>query len=223
MAKKGTYAVIGIGRFGTSICEELVRLGHDVIAIDNKPEAINSISSIIENAVIMDSTNKSSLEEIDIKSVDHVIIAIGEDERASILTTLILNELGVKKITVKAQSEYHYKVIDKIGATEIIQPEQEAGKRLARRITSKNLSDYIEISSDYSFVEVKVNDLLIGKTLEQLDLRKKYEIHVSAIKRNSKLEILLPTDPILDGDVLLIFGENNSLKKFDVMMSKATK
>ncbi len=220
MAKRGTYAVIGIGRFGTSICEELVRLGHDVIAIDNKPEAINSISNIIENAVILDSTNKSSLEEIDIRSVDHVIIAIGEDERASILTTLILNEIGVKKLTVKAQSEYHYKVIDKIGATAIIQPEQEAGKRLARRITSKNLSDYIEISDDYSFVEVRVNEMLIGKNLQQLDLRKKFEIHVSAIKRNSKLEILLPTDPILEGDVLLIFGENRALKKFDEKMSK---
>ncbi len=215
MAKKSTFAVIGIGKFGTSVCLELESLGHDVLAIDSDHSVINKIGALVEHSVILDSTNEEALKEIGIESVDHVVVAIGEDERASILTVLILIELGVKDITVKAQNEYHAKVLEKIGANNIILPEKETGRRLARKISSKNMFDYIELASDYSLAECKTPTIFVGKTLINADVRKKYNVHIIAVKRGEKVEMLPPTEPMLKDDILLVIGDNKSLNKFD--------
>ncbi len=215
MAKRSTFAVIGIGRFGTSVCLELTNLGHDVLAIDKYANTINSISSFVEHAVITDSTNEEALKEIGIASVDHVVVAIGEDERASILTVLILIELGVREITVKAQNEYHAKVLEKIGAKNIIQPENEAGRRLARKIASNNMFDYVELADEHSLAESKVPKNFVGKNLIEIDVRKKYKIHIIAVKRDGKVEMIAPTEPLLEDDILLVIGENRALNKFD--------
>ncbi len=215
MAKKNTFAVIGIGRFGTSVCLELENLGHDVLAIDNNATAINLISSDVSHAVIMDSTNEEALKEVGVENVEHVVVAIGEDERASILTTLILIELGVKDITVKAQNEYHAKVLEKIGAKNVIQPEKEEGKRLARKVASNNMFDYVELADNHSLAECKVPNSFIGKSLADIDVRKKYRVHIIAVKRNGKVEMISPVEPMHETDVLLVMGDHKALNKFD--------
>ncbi len=215
MAKKNTFAVIGIGRFGTSVCLELENLGHDVLAIDNNATAVNLISSEVEHAVILDATNEEALKEVGIKNVEHVVVAIGQDERASILTTLILIELGVKEITVKAQNEYHAKVLEKIGAKNVIQPEKEAGRRLARKVASNNMFDYVELADNHSLAECKVPNSFIDKTLADIDVRKKFKVHIIAVKREGRVEMLSPIEPMREDDVLLVMGDNKSLNKFD--------
>src|SRR5699024_8569109 len=152
---KREFAVIGLGRFGGSVCEELSLEGMKVLAIDKNEHKINEFKNIASHAVIADSTDEAVLKELGIKNVDHVIVAIGDNIEASILTTVILADLGIKKITVKAQSDYHEKILNKIGAHQVVHPERDMGKRIAHSIISNNILDYLELSDEHSMVEVR--------------------------------------------------------------------
>src|SRR5699024_10478729 len=161
--------VIGLGRFGGSICEELSIEGMDVLAIDINEQKINEFKNIASHAVIADSTDESVLKDLGINNIDHVIVAIGDNIQASILTTviltkIILTDLNVKKITVKAQNDYHEKILKRIGADHVVHPERDMGRRLAHSLISSNILDYLELSEDHSMVEVKAGKNLVGKT-----------------------------------------------------------
>src|SRR5699024_2949528 len=138
------------GRFGGSICKELSKQGLEVLAIDKDEDVINEYSSIATHAVIADTIDEGVLKSLGIRNFDHVIVAIGDNLQASILTTLILKELGVENITTKAQNEYHEKVLSKIGADYIIHPERDMGVRIANHITSNTVLDYLELSDQHS-------------------------------------------------------------------------
>ena len=140
---KREYAVIGLGRFGGSICEELSAEGMRVLAIDKNEHRINEFKNVASHSVIADSTDELALKELGIKNIDHVIVAIGDNIQASILTTVILVDLGIKKITVKAQNDYHEKILNKIGANHVVHPERDMGKRLAHSLISSNILDYL--------------------------------------------------------------------------------
>lgn len=168
---KKLYGVIGLGRFGGSVCLELAREGFEVLALDRDEDRVNEFKDIAAHAVIGDSMDEQTLIDLGFKNIDHVIVAIGDNVHASILTTLILEELGIKRITVKAQNDYHEKILNKIGADHVVHPERDMGKRIAHSIVSSNILDYIELSDEYSVVEVKVgnkmdqkNDSRIGCT-----------------------------------------------------------
>src|SRR5699024_1003130 len=154
---KRDFAVIGLGRFGGSVCRELSMEGMHVLAIDRDEEKINEYKNIATYAVIADATDEVTLKELGIRNIDHVIVAIGDNIQASILTTVILTELGIKKITVKAQNDYHEKILNKIGANQVVHPERDMGKRIAHSIISNNILDYLELSDDHSIVEVKAS------------------------------------------------------------------
>src|SRR5690625_1177547 len=173
---KRDFAVIGLGRFGGSICNELSLEGMQVLAIDKDEDKVNEFKNIATHAVIANSTDEQTLKELGIKNIDHVIVAIGDNIQASILTTVILTELGVKKITVKAQNDYHEKILNKIGAYQVVHPERDMGKRIAHSIISNNILDYLELSDEHSLVEVKVGQKMLGKTLVDLDISANYEI-----------------------------------------------
>jgi len=219
MAKK-SFAVIGMGRFGQSVVTELIKKDADVLVIDKDPERIAKMSKIATYAVTLDTTDANALKEVGISSIDHVVVAIGEELQSSILTTLILKELGVEKVTVKVQNEDHAKVVLKLGADEIIQPEQQSGKRLASKIVSDNVLDYIDLNESHSFIVVNATKRITDSTVINLDVRNKFKINVVAIRQNG--DIIIPTAEYVINltDQLLLIGKNTDLDKFNLWLRK---
>ncbi|MGM8214311.1 potassium channel family protein [Bacillaceae bacterium W0354] len=213
---KKLYAVIGLGRFGSSICRELSKEGKEVLAIDQDEDKVNEFKDIASYAVIADSTDELALKELGFRNIDHVIVAIGDNIHASILTTLLLKELGVKRITVKAQNDYHAKILDKIGADDVVHPERDMGRRIAHSIISSNVLDYIELSDEYSVVEIKASEKMRGKTLAELDIRAKYGCNVVAIKQDKEINVSpMATEKINIEDILIIIGADRDISRFE--------
>ena len=154
------FVVIGLGRFGGSIVRELIAQGANVMAIDSSQERVDEFAQIATQAVVADTTDESVIKSLGLRNFEHVIVAIGEDIQSSILTTLILKELGVPQITVKAQNDYHEKVLRKIGADLVVHPERDMGIRIANNMLSNNVLDYLELSDEHSIMEIRVNDEL---------------------------------------------------------------
>lgn len=209
------FVVIGLGRFGGSIVKELVRLGADVLAIDSNQERVDEFAKIATQAVIADTTDEAAIKSLGIRNFEHVIIAIGENIQNSILTTLILKDLGVKQITVKAQNDYHARVLEKIGADFVVHPERDMGIRIANNMMSSNVLDYLELSDEHSIMEIKANDRIAGHSLIDLDIRAKYGINIVGIKRGENIIISPAADEkILLGDVLLVIGADVDINRF---------
>ncbi|SER00354.1 potassium channel family protein [Piscibacillus halophilus] len=213
---KKLYGVIGLGRFGGSICKELSKEGGEVLALDLDEDKVNEYKEIASDAVIADSTDELALKELGFRNLDHVIVAIGDNIHASILTTLLLREIGVKRITVKAQNDYHEKILQKIGADEIVHPERDMGKRIAHSIISSNVLDYLELSDEYSVVEIKAGEKMQGKTLLELDIRAKYGCNVVAIKRGKEINVSpMADEQIMYEDILIIIGADKDISRFE--------
>ena len=218
---KKQFAVIGMGRFGSSVAKTLYDMGFEVLAIDMDDHRIQEVTSMVTHAVTADCTDEEALRALGIRNFDVVVVAIGADIQASILTTLILKEIGVPKLIVKAQNELHGKVLEKIGADKVIFPERDMGRRVAHHLISPNIVDYIELSDDYSILEIQIQQQHIGKSLRQLDIRAKYGCNVMAIKRGDKLNISPRADDLLmEGDVLVVVGSNEDLQKFEMAFSE---
>ncbi|WP_017727119.1 potassium channel family protein [Halalkalibacterium ligniniphilum] len=216
---KKQFAVIGLGRFGGSVCRALIEQGMEVMAIDVDESRVNEFRDIATHAVVANTTDENVLKNLGIRNFDRVIVAIGDNIQASILTTLILGELGVKHITVKAQNDYHEKVLNKIGAEQIVHPERDMGVRIAHHLVSKNVLDYLELSDEYSIIELIVGQKMDGKTLIELDIRAKYGCSVLAIKRGSDI-IVSPqaSEEIQRGDILIVIGADRDMNRFEQQM-----
>lgn len=188
----------------------------DVLAIDINQQKINEFKNIASHAVIADSTDESVLKDLGINNIDHVIVAIGDNIQASILTTVILTDLNVKKITVKAQNDYHEKILKRIGADHVVHPERDIGRRLAHSLISSNILDYLELSEDHSMVEVKAGKNLVGKTLIELDIRANYGCNVVAIRRGKQMNVSPSAeDKLREDDVLVVIGADVDIYKFE--------
>ncbi|MFC0189742.1 potassium channel family protein [Fictibacillus aquaticus] len=210
------YAVIGLGRFGGSIVREFSQMGHDVLAIDRDMEKVNEFANIATQAVQANSTDEKVLQSLGIRNFNHVIVSIGEDIQSSILTTLLLKESGVKKVWVKAQNDYHHKVLEKLGADRIIHPERDMALRVAQLITSEKIIDFIELSHEHSIVEVEVTDKVIGRTLTELDVRARFGCNIVAIKRGDDIHVSPIADVTLQrNDILVVIGRNEDLNRFE--------
>src|SRR3954449_6836266 len=206
MVKK-EFAVIGLGRFGGSICRTLAEQGMEVMAIDINEDRVNDYSMIASHAVVGDSTDEKVLKSLGIRNFDHVIVAIGDDIQASILTTIILKELGVKNITVKAQNDYHEKVLLKIGADHVVHPERDMGRRIANNMISNSVLDYLELSDEHSIVEIVASHKIDGKSILDLDVRAKYGINIVAIKRKNEIIVSPQANEIInEKDILIVIG-----------------
>ncbi|WP_456265171.1 MULTISPECIES: potassium channel family protein [unclassified Bacillus (in: firmicutes)] len=213
---KKEYAVIGLGRFGGSICKALSEEGLEVMAMDMNEDRVNEYAKIASHAVIGDSTDESVLKNLGIRNFDHVIVAIGENIQASILTTIMLKELGVKTVTVKAQNDYHEKVLNKIGADRIVHPERDMGRRIAHKIISNNVLDYLELSDEYSLIEIVANSRLAGHSLLDLDIRARYGINIVAIKRGKEVIVSpLADEMIQKEDILIVIGAVADIGRFE--------
>ena len=205
--KKKQYAVIGLGRFGTSVASNLHKMGYEVLAIDSREERVQAFSDEVTHVVQADTTDEETLSALGIRNFDVVVVAIGEDIQANVLTTLQLKELGVPYIVTKAKNALHGKMLEKIGGDRIVYPERDMGQRVAHNLVSSNVMDYIELSPNLGIVEVRVPPALVGKTLAETNLRAKFEINVVAIKREEKVIVPpLPTEKFSVHDILVVVG-----------------
>ncbi|KKB39188.1 potassium channel family protein [Bacillus thermotolerans] len=217
---KKEFVVIGLGRFGGSICRALAEEGMEVMVIDVDEDRVNEFAPIASHAVVADTTDESILKSLGIRNFDHVIVAIGDDIQSSILTTLMLKEIGVKEVTAKAQNDYHEKVLRKIGADNVVHPERDMGRRLAHHMISNNVLDYLELSDEHSIMEIVANRPLSGYSLLDLDIRAKYGINIVAIKRGSDIIVSPQADErILEGDILIVIGADSDIGRFEKNMT----
>ena len=213
---KKEFAVIGLGRFGGSICQSLSEEGLEVMVIDVDEDKVNEFANIASHAVVGDTTDETVLKSIGIRNFDHVIVAIGDNIQASILTTIILKELGVKDITVKATNDYHEKVLSKIGADRIVHPERDMGRRIAHKIVSNNVLDYLELSDEHSIVEIVANQRLHGHSIIDLDIRVRYGINIVAIKRNKDIIVSPQANEVIQkNDILIVIGADADINRFE--------
>ena len=218
------FAVIGLGRFGASVAKALFEKGYQVLAIDVSEHIIQDISDEVTQAVCLDATDEKALRAVGIDNVDVAIVGAGTNLEASILITLNLKEIGIKEIVCKAVSEDHKKVLQKIGATKVIQPEKEMGTRVANSLISSSVIEHIELSNESSIVELISPKEFIGKSLREMDVRAKFGVNVIAVKRHipslSKKEDeeivnISPQaeDIIKKGDILVVLGSNEYIDK----------
>ncbi|MEH7347744.1 potassium channel family protein [Gottfriedia acidiceleris] len=209
------YAVIGLGRFGTSLVKTLLNSGNEVLVIDLNEEVINEFADIATHAVVADATNNEALKAIGIGNFDTVIVAIGDDMQSSILATLVLKELGIQKIVVKALDKRHGEVLKKVGADWVIYPEKDMGARVAHQLMSPNVLNFIELAKNYSIEEIKIPSWMVGKNLKELNIRVKYNLTVIAIKSKDIVNISpSPEEKLIEGDILVVIGENKELHRF---------
>ena len=213
------YIVIGMGRFGSSVAAALFKEGNEVLAIDKNEENIENNQDCITHGVIGDATDLQTLKEAGIRNFDTVIVAIGDDIQASILSVLLLKELGVKNVVAKAINKSHGKVLNKVGADRVIFPERDMGERVAHQLmSSPNVLNFIELADEYSIEEIKAPASMYGKNLREINLRANYNITVIATKNNNKIEILPnPEQALKSEDILIVIGENEDLQNFSQM------
>ena len=212
---KKEFVVIGLGRFGGSIARELINQGANVMVIDSSSERVDEFAHIAIQAIVADTTDEAVIKSLGLWNYEHIIVAIGENIQASILTTLILKELGVPKITVKAQNDYHEKVLRKIGADFVVHPERDMGIRIANNMISNNVLDYLELSDEHSIMEIRANEKLANRTIIDLDIRAKYGVNIVGIKRDEDIMVSPPAEEvILEGDILLIIGADVDINRF---------
>ncbi len=210
------FVVIGCGRFGSSVALKLTELGSEVMVVDNNEDTIQSISDKVIHAVQADATDENSINALGIRNFDVAIITIGSNIQSSILVTLMVKELGVKHIIAKAMNELHAKVLYRIGADRVVFPEREMGVRIAKNLVSSNILEYIELAPDYSIVEVVALDQWVGKSLIDLNMRANYGINVMAIKQGTEIDIAVYANTVIaEGDVLVVIGHNDDLKKIE--------
>ncbi|TSB44626.1 potassium channel family protein [Alkalicoccobacillus porphyridii] len=213
---KKQFIVIGLGRFGSSLTKTLMEAGHEVLAVDKDLSLVQEMAEIATHAIQADSTDESVLKELGAGNFHHAVVAIGENLQASILTTLILKEMNVPKVTVKARNIMHGKVLAKIGADQIVYPERDMGIRLGKQLSSDNLIDYIQLSPHYHLVEMKAPKAMNGYTLQELDIRAKYGITVMAIRSGDDINVSPRADEkIQTGDTLLLIGSSEEINHLE--------
>lgn len=208
--------VVGLGIFGFNIAKDLFENGFEVLAIDKNKEVINRIRDFSTKAVMADATDRELLEMIGIQPEDMVIVSFGEDLAASTLLTLHLKEMNVKRIIVKAPNEDHKRILEKVGATEVIIPEAEVASKVAKGLISPNVLDYLPVSEDFTISEVAPPASFLGKTIADLRLRGKYHIEVIAIRDvlSDKIQLVPPADFVVkDSDILIVIGKEGDIQK----------
>ncbi len=206
--------LIGLGRFGKHVAMHLHQLGHQVMAVDHVEERVEAVLPFVTNAQIGDSTNQSFLESLGIRNFDVCIVAIGNDFQSSLETTSLLKELGGKLVVARAARDVQEKFLLRNGADEVVYPEKQLAKWTAIRYSADHILDYMELDKDHAMFEIPVPENWAGRSIGQIDIRKKYKINIMALKRNGKLELTLSPDTVLEADqTMLVLGRNRDLQK----------
>ncbi|MBQ7668902.1 MAG: TrkA family potassium uptake protein [Clostridia bacterium] len=210
-----SFLVIGLGRFGTSCAQALSEMNHEVLGVDEDARLVNNIAPYVTHAVVADCTNEEFLSTIGVNKFSACIVAIGDNQEASVMITVLLKEYGAKYIVAKAHNDLHAKVLSKIGADRIVLPEKDTARKLATNLCHKNIYDLVDISPDYSIISVKAPKPWWNKTLIELSPRDKFGINIIAIESSEdNINVLPNANTIIhDEDVLVVVGKNTELEK----------
>lgn len=204
-----TYAVFGLGRFGYSVAKELVESGAEVLAVDSDEATINAVKGEIPLCKCADVTDPEVLDRLGVANIDVVIVAMANSLESAVLTTTLCKEIGVKTVIVKCANETHKKILTRVGADRVVFPESESGVRMAKNLVSSGFVDLMELSRGVSMIQLEVRPEWIGKSILELNLRKKYAINVVAIRKGGNVDVNVRPDTVLEGDMKLIVIANS--------------
>jgi trk system potassium uptake protein TrkA len=225
--KRKQFGVIGLGRFGSAMALTLTELGHDVIGVDGDESRVQQLADMITHALQIDATDEKALRSAGIHEVQVAVVSIGENIESSLLVVMQLRELGIKTIVAKAVTPLHGRILEKLGVSRVIFPEREMAIRIAHSLVMPNVIDYIELSRDFSIVEVPAPDAFVGRTLKQLELRPRLGLTLIAIKRkaNDTGAVVTNIAPAADetirtGDVVALLGSNERLSQLDQLLAR---
>ena len=223
------FIIIGLGNFGSSLAEKLTRMGHEVIGVDNKIEKIESIKDKVTHAICMDCRNQECIKNLPLKNTDVVIVSIGEDEGANLLTTALLKKMNVPRLISRSVSPIHETILEAMEVTEIVRPEEETAERWAKKLTTTGMIDSFELTEHYSIVEVKVPRKFAGKTVAEVGFNRDYNVIVLTIMKNVKernilglfrkvtklsIEGVATAQTLLnEGDVMVLYGHNDNISE----------
>ena len=210
MKAKKTYAVYGLGRYGTAVARELVDNGMEVIAIDTEQKIVNDAAAYLPICKCADVTDAEVISRLGIGNIDTVIVCMASNLEASVMAVTLCKEAGVKTVIAKCADEMHQKILLRVGADQVVIPESESGVRLAKNLLSSGFIDMISLSNDVSMVEIDVNDEWIGKNLIELNLRKKYGFNIVAIKKGENVNVNINPEQVLDSETTLIVIANTA-------------
>lgn len=211
-----SFIVIGLGRFGTALAMELSKLGNEVLAMDARPERVQAVADHVTRSVTGDARDPEVLRALGARNFDCAVVALAEDVGESALITMNLKDQGVPRVVSKANSAVHRKVLEKIGADQVVFPEQEMALRLAHNLANGDMLNFIDLSDEYSMAERRVPAAWVGKTILELDIRAKYHITVIAVRRDSLMNIAPSRDFVFqEHDSMVVLGENYDIRKLE--------
>lgn len=216
MIMEKQYAVLGLGSFGESVALTLENMGCDVLVMDDSYEKIQDISDKVSYAMKADISDPDALQALGGKNLDGVVVAVSENLEAGIMATMLCKEMGIPLVVAKAKNRLQGAILQRVGADRIVYPEIEMGSRVAKSLVSREFMDWIELSNDYSMVEIAVPDKWVGRTLVDINVRERLGINVVGIIINGKIDVTLdPQKPLPEGGILIVIGANDVLEKFD--------
>ena len=206
--------LIGLGRFGRHMAEKLKELHHEVLAVDRNEDRVNDILPLVTNAQIGDSTNEQFIASLGVRNFDLCVVAIGDNFQSSLETTSLLKELGAKLVVSRAARDVQAKFLLRNGADEVVYPEKQLAKWTAIRYSADHILDYIELDGDHAMFEVQIPESWIGRTIGQIDIRKKYSINIIGVRKNGELDMSLTSETVLEaGSTMLVLGRYKELQK----------
>lgn len=212
-------AVLGLGRFGASVARTLVEQGHEVLGIDADADLVDQFSDLLTHTMVADCTDEAALRSLGLRNMDAAVVAIGHDVQASILATVLLKEIGVPLVVAKAAGDLHGRTLAKVGADKVVYPERDMGARVAHSLLTGAVTDYIELSPEITIMEMAAPERIVGKTLRDLNLRARFGLNVMAIKKGEQINAApLATDVVDSGDVLVLLGSNDSVRRLERML-----
>ena len=215
--KHKTIAVIGLGQFGSTVAKMLASMDHEVLGVDIDPEVVQKISPFITHAIVADTTDGEAIKALALSQFDIVIVAIGDNVQANLMTSMLLKEMNMPYVVSKAESDLQGKMLKKMGVDMVIYPEYDVAQRLVQSLTRDYVMDYLQLSKNISLIEIKVPTFLVGSNLKDSNLREKYNLNAVGIRRGEDLEV--PPNPITilgEDDKLLVIGNNSDLDSLTV-------
>ena len=213
---KKQFIVVGLGRFGTAIAQTLCQDGSEVLGVDRRMDVVEGLRDTLTHTVQLDAMDRDALSALGIPDFDVAFVTMGSDIRASGTIVMSLKELGAKRVIAKAQDEFHGRMLEKLGADQVLFPERDMGRRVAHTLVSGNIIDILELSSEYSMAEIRPKSEWVGKTLKALDLRGRLGINVVAIRNGDALDAMpRPETMLRRDDVLLVVTKEETLRKLD--------
>jgi trk system potassium uptake protein TrkA len=212
--KQQEYAVVGLGRFGTSLATTLVERGYYVLGIDRDPEIVQRIADSITQAVVLDSTDENALRAVDITAFETVVVSIGHNFECNLMTTVALKSLGVRNVVCKARTQQHHDILLRVGADHVVLPEHDAGRRLAHVLSGPGVLDQLELEPGFSLTELRVPQSMVGHSLLESNLRRRCGVTVLLVKRGSALTVTPEPNYVFQpDDLLVVIGNDDDLSR----------